>query len=82
MEKAEIMEKKRIAIVTGAAKGIGKAITTRLAGENYFVIAVDVDREAHGLGGLDRGDRLLETAVHAHRLVVVLLEAIEMHREE
>ena len=45
MEKAETMEKKRIAIVTGAAKGIGKAIASRFAGENYFVIAVDVDRE-------------------------------------
>ena len=35
-----------IAIVTGAAKGIGKAITARLVKEKYFVIAVDVDKEA------------------------------------
>ncbi len=34
---------KRIAVVTGAAKGIGKAIVSRLAAQNYFVIAVDVD---------------------------------------
>jgi NAD(P)-dependent dehydrogenase (short-subunit alcohol dehydrogenase family) len=34
---------KRIALVTGAAKGIGKAITERLISENYFVIAIDVD---------------------------------------
>ena len=34
-----------IAIVTGAAKGIGKAITARLVKDNYFVIAVDVDKE-------------------------------------
>ena len=34
---------KKIAIVTGAAKGIGKAIVTRLVEQNYFVIAVDVD---------------------------------------
>src|ERR1039458_10191270 len=33
-----------IAIVTGAAKGIGKAITARLMKEKYFVIAVDVDK--------------------------------------
>ena len=36
---------KRIALVTGAAKGIGKAIVTQLISENYFVIAVDVDAE-------------------------------------
>ena len=37
--------KNKIAIVTGAAKGIGKAIVSRLAAEDYFVIAVDVDGE-------------------------------------
>ena len=36
---------KRIALVTGAAKGIGKAIVVRLVSENYFVIAIDVDAE-------------------------------------
>ena len=44
--------------------------------------AVDVDGEALGLGGLDRVDGLVEAAVHAHRLVVMLLDAVEMHREE
>lgn len=34
---------KRIAVVTGAVKGIGKAIVERLVAQNYFVIAVDVD---------------------------------------
>lgn len=34
---------KRIALVTGAAKGIGKAITDRLIAENYLVLAIDVD---------------------------------------
>lgn len=37
------MKQNKIAIVTGAAKGIGKAIVERLISENYFVIAVDVD---------------------------------------
>ncbi len=36
---------KRIAIVTGAAKGIGKAIAERLVSENYIVIAVDIDEK-------------------------------------
>lgn len=36
---------KRIAIVTGAAKGIGKAITSRLLSEKIFVIAVDADEK-------------------------------------
>lgn len=36
---------KRIALITGAAKGIGKAIVERLISEDYFVIAVDVDEK-------------------------------------
>jgi 3-oxoacyl-[acyl-carrier protein] reductase len=40
------MEHKRSALVTGAAKGIGKAIVTRLHEEGYYVIAVDVDDKA------------------------------------
>ncbi len=37
---------KRIALVTGSNKGIGKAITQRFADENYFVIAVDIVKDA------------------------------------
>jgi NAD(P)-dependent dehydrogenase (short-subunit alcohol dehydrogenase family) len=36
----------RIAIVTGAAKGIGKAITTQFIAEGYTTILVDVDDES------------------------------------
>ena len=36
---------KKNAIVTGAAKGIGRAIVERFIAENYFVIAIDVDVE-------------------------------------
>lgn len=39
-------EKKLIALVTGAAKGIGKAITIELINEGYFIVMVDVDRAA------------------------------------
>ena len=36
---------KRVAIITGAAKGIGKAIAERMVKENYVIILVDVDNE-------------------------------------
>ncbi|PCJ27847.1 MAG: beta-ketoacyl-ACP reductase [Flavobacteriales bacterium] len=36
---------KRVAIITGAAKGIGKAIAKRMVNENYMTILVDVDTE-------------------------------------
>ena len=36
----------RIAIVTGAAKGIGKAIAERFIAENYTTILVDMDDDA------------------------------------
>src|SRR5450631_633785 len=36
---------KKIVLVTGAAKGIGKAIVMRMIRENYFVLAVDTDKE-------------------------------------
>ena len=39
------MSKKQIAIVTGAAKGIGRSIVERFIAGNYFIIAVDVDDE-------------------------------------
>lgn len=38
------MERK-VAIITGAAKGIGKAIATRMINDGYAVAAVDVDEE-------------------------------------
>jgi (2S)-[(R)-hydroxy(phenyl)methyl]-succinyl-CoA dehydrogenase BbsD subunit len=37
---------KRIAIITGAAKGIGKAIAHELVGQNFFVIIVDIDKSS------------------------------------
>ncbi len=37
------MNDRRIALVTGAAKGIGRAIVERLIREDYFVVAVDIN---------------------------------------
>lgn len=34
---------KRIALITGAAKGIGKAIVEKFIAEKYLIIAIDVD---------------------------------------
>ncbi len=42
------MQNKPIAIVTGAAKGIGRAICKKLAMEGFYIIAVDLDAD----GGL------------------------------
>lgn len=39
------MNKKKLVIVTGAAKGIGKAIVERFVSENSFVIAIDKDEK-------------------------------------
>lgn len=40
------MNSPRKAVITGAAKGIGKAIANRLVADGFFVIAVDVDAES------------------------------------
>jgi NAD(P)-dependent dehydrogenase (short-subunit alcohol dehydrogenase family) len=36
----------KVAVVTGGAQGIGKAITLKLANEHWKVVAVDIDKEA------------------------------------
>lgn len=37
------MNRNKIALITGAAKGIGKAIVERFISDKYFVIAIDID---------------------------------------
>lgn len=46
----------RIAIVTGAAKGIGKAIAERLSEESYFVCLIDLDDENGNQLAIQLGD--------------------------
>ncbi len=52
------MTSKKTALVTGAAKGIGKAIVDKFISENYFVIAVDID-EASGKALVEEYDSKL-----------------------
>src|SRR6478672_3233418 len=44
--------------------------------------SVDVDGEALGLGGLDRGDRAVEHTRLTDRFVVMLAQSVEVDREE
>lgn len=37
------MKNKKIALVTGAANGIGKSIVEKFINEDYFVVAIDID---------------------------------------
>lgn len=53
------MKEPKIAIVTGAANGIGKAIARRLVEENYRTILVDIDRENGEKITASLGDRAL-----------------------
>ena len=36
----------KIAVITGAAKGIGRKITLKLIEDNFFAIAIDIDKNA------------------------------------
>lgn len=56
----------RVAIVTGAARGIGKAIATRLATEGASVLIADVDAKAAELAAKDleaAGRKVMASAV-------------------
>src|SRR6266496_6101325 len=57
----------------------GRDVFGRMAVEDR---GVDVDGEALGLGGLDRGHRAVEYARLADRLVVMLAQSVEVDGEE
>ena len=46
-----------VCIVTGAGRGIGKAVALRFAQEGARVVAVDIDKEAVSLTASECGDR-------------------------
>lgn len=52
------MEERLICVVTGAARGIGKRILERLAGNGYLCIGVDLmqDKLADALNGIDNAE--------------------------
>lgn len=53
----------RVAVVTGAARGIGAAVVHRLAGEGWRVVAVDIGEDLPGLHyQLGRPEQLAEVA--------------------
>ncbi|MCL1952741.1 MAG: SDR family NAD(P)-dependent oxidoreductase, partial [Oscillospiraceae bacterium] len=63
------MTDKKVAIVNGAASGIGKAAALQFAREGYAVAAFDINQAVHDLGIEDsvtyRGDVACEADVAA-----------------
>lgn len=72
---------KRIAIVTGAASGIGKATALELGGRGARVVAID--RDAAGLASLSEASAQIEPAIadmtDSAELARIVARAIEKH---
>ena len=65
------MSTRQTAIVTGAAKGIGKAICTKLAHDGFFVVAVDQDPDGEAalineLGEKNIAYKIVNISIAAH----------------
>src|ERR1019366_3203615 len=55
-----MMTSKPTAIVTGAAKGIGKSICKKLASDGFYVVAVDLDPDGEGILISELGNNCVE----------------------
>jgi NAD(P)-dependent dehydrogenase (short-subunit alcohol dehydrogenase family) len=76
---------KQVAIVTGAGKGIGKAISQRLATDGFFILLVDVDKNSGEITaeeiGKDKAAFYLAD-ISNEKQVVELFQAIEKKHEK
>lgn len=73
---------KRLAVVTGGARGIGEAVVRKFAGAGYAVAILDVNRAqgealAADLGGLDRSARFYECDVADADIVSAVADHVE-----
>jgi NAD(P)-dependent dehydrogenase (short-subunit alcohol dehydrogenase family) len=66
----------RVAVITGAAGGIGRATARRLAGEGATVVAVDLDEEAGARVAEEVGGRFLRVDVTDEGQVRELFETV------
>jgi NAD(P)-dependent dehydrogenase (short-subunit alcohol dehydrogenase family) len=65
----------RVAVVTGAGSGIGRALACRFAAEGMRVVAADVER-----GALDETEDLLCRAVGPERVAAVATDVSDAHQ--
>jgi NAD(P)-dependent dehydrogenase (short-subunit alcohol dehydrogenase family) len=70
----------KVAVVTGAARGIGRAIADRLAGAGAAVVTTDIDRD----GARAAADALIAAGARAHAVAVDISrpESVETMMDE